>query len=767
MTKHINPFFPLLISLIFGQFLAYQNSFSQGNFTLYSLDNTPQANYVNPGFKQMNRLYVSLPMGMQSFAGINSGFKINDILQKRVQDDSLDLTPSLAVAKMAKSNFLNVDSYNELLGVGFRMKKNYLSFNVSNRLQARFSYPKDLFKIAVEGNGKELLGQRASLSGLGLDALSYIEYGVGFNRDINSKLTVGGRLKFLSGVANVQTKKSELGLYTDPTTFDITVDGEMMINSSNVAQLMDSSFSPMDMLSSTFNFKNRGVGVDLGASYQLNDKIRLTTSLLDFGYIKWNNDVTNYSTNNVNYSFKGVDLNAVLFDSVNIASSLMDTLNSTFKLQETNNAYNTGLRTRFYVGANYSINKYFTGGVLMYNEFVASKYTAGFSLSSTVKVKNWLSASLNYSVYGRSFNNIGFGLNLKGGPLQFYVMADNVLAFLNPSNAKYVHLSTGINIVIGPRKDKDGDGIVDKKDRCPDVAGDIYFKGCPDRDNDSIIDLEDECPDIAGLLKFKGCPDRDNDSIIDSKDDCPDVAGIALFNGCPDTDGDGIKDSEDECPDLAGSVENLGCPDTDLDGVIDQIDNCPTESGPKENNGCPWPDTDLDGLLDKDDLCPTIKGTIENQGCPDTDTDGDGVIDKEDECPTLAGIVENHGCPKIEVEEQEILKTAFDAMEFNTGNAVIKDVSYPSLDELAKLLTKKQEWKLKISGHTDNVGNDQSNMVLSKKRSEAIKAYLEGKGVESSRIITLFFGESVPIASNDTEEGRQKNRRVELKIVFE
>ncbi len=315
--------------------------------------------------------------------------------------------------------------------------------------------------------------------------------------------------------------------------------------------------------------------------------------------------------------------------------------------------------------------------------------------------------------------------------------------------------------------DRDGDGIKDVEDTCPDEAGLAEFQGCPDKDGDKIPDRMDDCPDLAGIPAFKGCPDTDGDSIIDPKDDCPTEAGLIAFNGCPDRDGDGIKDSEDACPDAPGPIANQGCPDTDNDGLFDFVDNCPTEYGPKENNGCPWPDTDKDGLIDKDDECPYLAGPLKNKGCPYQDTDNDGVLDKDDDCPTVAGPVDNKGCPKLAKEEEEILKTAFENLEFNTGNAIIKEVSYPSLNELAELLIKKKNWKLQISGHTDNVGDAQKNLVLSKQRAEAVKAYLVSKGVEASRLNTLFFGETQPIATNDTPEGRQKNRRVEMTVIFQ
>jgi outer membrane protein OmpA-like peptidoglycan-associated protein len=241
---------------------------------------------------------------------------------------------------------------------------------------------------------------------------------------------------------------------------------------------------------------------------------------------------------------------------------------------------------------------------------------------------------------------------------------------------------------------------------------------------------------------------------------------LKRFRGCPDTDGDGIKDDEDACPDVNGPLENQGCPDTDKDGLFDFLDDCPEIAGPKENKGCPWPDTDKDGLLDKDDDCPNLAGPIPNKGCPYQDTDKDGVLDKDDDCPATAGPASNKGCPVIEKEVEEILKTAFSALEFENGKDIIMTTSFASLDELAEVLIKKPTWGLQLTGHTDNVGDDQKNLVLSKKRAEAVRVYLASKGLDESRFYVLYFGESQPIAPNDTPEGRQKNRRVDMVIIF-
>ena len=128
--------------------------------------------------------------------------------------------------------------------------------------------------------------------------------------------------------------------------------------------------------------------------------------------------------------------------------------------------------------------------------------------------------------------------------------------------------------VIEPVKDRDGDGVVDSVDRCPDVAGVSSLQGCPDKDGDGITDADDKCPDVNGLARYNGCPvpDTDHDGINDESDKCPAVAGVARYQGCPvpDTDGDGVNDEEDKCPSVSGPTDNFGCPVIDKK-VIEKI----------------------------------------------------------------------------------------------------------------------------------------------------------------------------------------------------
>jgi outer membrane protein OmpA-like peptidoglycan-associated protein len=264
--------------------------------------------------------------------------------------------------------------------------------------------------------------------------------------------------------------------------------------------------------------------------------------------------------------------------------------------------------------------------------------------------------------------------------------------------------------------DRDGDGILDPDDGCPDEPEDIdAFEdadGCPDLDDD-----ED------------GIPDTDDDCRLDPED--PD--GWKDEDGCPDpdNDGDGIKDINDSCPLAPELVNNIrdedGCPeeDTDKDGIVDPVDKCPTE--PETYNG-----------KDDEDGCPDGKQTV--------------VVTKS---------------------EIKILKRVY----FATNKDVIKKRSYPILDAVAAVLrTNPQVELVRIGGHTDDMGKDDYNLDLSQRRADAVRDYLVAAGIDPSRLTTQGFGETEPLCKDIPEnklgkrsrkykECRAQNRRVEFKIL--
>ena len=382
---------------------------------------------------------------------------------------------------------------------------------------------------------------------------------------------------------------------------------------------------------------------------------------------------------------------------------------------------------------------------------------------------------------------VGLGAHLMVGA-NSYITGQLEYRLSNVDNRNNIQLGIGYMYNIGLNgQDTDGDGVPDNTDACPDVPGKKELGGCPDRDGDGIQDAADHCPDDAGLVALNGCPDTDGDGIGDRNDACPKVKGLPELGGCPDSDGDGVSDREDLCPDEAGPVEAEGCPDRDEDGVFDKDDRCPDEAGPSSNYGCPIKDRDNDGIADDKDRCPDDAGPSITGGCPDRDndqvadkddrcpddpgpyagcpdTDGDGVVDADDACPTEAGLATNKGCPELKEEVKEVLNFAMRAVQFETGKATLKAESFAILDQIVDIMNQYPAYALSINGHTDNVGLEENNQILSEERAKSCFQYLVSKGVSAARLGYAGFGETVPLADNGTASGRKLNRRVEFNL---
>ena len=175
-------------------------------------------------------------------------------------------------------------------------------------------------------------------------------------------------------------------------------------------------------------------------------------------------------------------------------------------------------------------------------------------------------------------------------------------------------------------------------------------------------------------------------------------------------------------------------------------------------------------LPDWRDDCPntpeTAWGYVDERGC-ELDTDGDGVPDWSDNCPTVPGLKENKGCPALKKEVKNLLKKAMQGIQFETGKATIKPVSFNILNDIAKVFIDNPTYQVEVQGHTDNVGKPAFNMQLSDKRAQSVRKYLVEHGVPENQLTAKGYGDTKPIESNKTAKGRALNRRVEFDITFE
>lgn len=527
-------------------------------------------------------------------------------------------------------------------------------------------------------------------------------------------------------------------------------------------------------------------------------KLKVGLSALDIGYAKFKKGT--YSRNFT----ADINLwNLHQFDSVSSVDSFDSLLNANYAMNKGDQYYKMNLPTAFALQVDYNIYKDFYANFTAYWSPRFKKDAEKVHDLTTFSITprwdhKWFGAFLPFS-YDNT-GNFKAGIALRVGPL---IVGTNSLGPWLTKKDIYgadAYVMLKIPIMYRSPRDKDKDKVSDKKDKCKEVPGTWEFLGCPDRDGDHIQDKDDACPDEPGTPEFQGCPDRDGDKIIDKQDACPDEPGLKEFNGCPDKDGDKIMDKEDDCPDEAGLPQFKGCPDRDLDGVMDKIDECPDKPGPASNNGCPEVKLMLidaqgntlrtviqakDGSFSFDEL-PADEFVIFNLEGENTEVYMEvkvmvgGIAKKAIRDPKdkyfrfiILKPADNKLKPednkdvaiKLNQEEAEVLKKAFDNLEFATAKDIIKTESLASLDELAALMKNKPNWRLKISGHTDNQGDKAKNLKLSEKRAKAVQNYLVSKGISADRFKTEWFGSKKPIADNKTEAGRQKNRRVEMLII--
>jgi outer membrane protein OmpA-like peptidoglycan-associated protein len=229
-----------------------------------------------------------------------------------------------------------------------------------------------------------------------------------------------------------------------------------------------------------------------------------------------------------------------------------------------------------------------------------------------------------------------------------------------------------------------------------------------------------------------------------------------------DTDKDGTPDPEDSCKTIPGPPRWHGCPvpDSDHDGINDEQDSCKTVPGVLRYQGCPIPDSDHDGINDEEDSCKNIPGLEKYHGCPVPDHDQDGVNDELDKCPDQPGPAENQGCPVVKAAINTRAQLLATKVMFQVNSTRLTENSYPAIKELADTLKTNPDLDLLIEGHTDNTGNSAYNIHLSIARAEAVKKVILGQGIADDRIQIKGYGDTRPMAGNDSAAGRAKNRRV-------
>jgi outer membrane protein OmpA-like peptidoglycan-associated protein len=559
--------------------------------------------------------------------GTSAGNNAYELKNEKVKNfDFSDLNENQDYFKSGNSDKKNLWFNTEILGPSFMFTSGKKSgvglYTRARTLINEFNLSDKTFRYFGNGNDG-IYDQPIQESMLQFKAHAFAEAGLTYGRIIWSAphhlLKMGVTGKYVVGLAAASFYSNKLAVNIAKNDIINQLEGDVNVRYSKNLDGVDDDFEDvLDKLSD-----NRGWGLDVGFSYEWRPessgwlttdqtpyKLRLNASLNDIGSVKYaNSDHGNsYSANATGKTTNDLDKqdgesfdeyftrleNQGILKSYAHADKMKVKLPTTFRFDADYHIYK-----RLFINAGTIVNM-----INRDKNQTSAQYATTFTVTPRLE-KKWF--SIYTPLYYNTLNKKAtWGAGMRLGPL--FVgsgsILSNVLGKQNVSSAD-VHLGLTMSIyqrvrthrhksapkdepkeevkpqpVVETRvdtvvksvevikevtHDKDNDGIVDEKDECPEVAGEVALAGCPDKDKDGVADKNDKCPDVAGTAKYNGCPipDTDGDGINDEEDKCPAVAGIAKYNGCPipDTDGDGVNDEEDKCPATPGKPENGGCPE--------------------------------------------------------------------------------------------------------------------------------------------------------------------------------------------------------------
>ncbi len=468
------------------------NSQAQLNFD-FNNRHLPQSSLANPAFLPQYKFN----MGFRSTNAFSlSNFNLNTFFNKNISDSQ-----SIANALKLNSSQFGVEftSATELFNFGIRSKKAYFGFNSSIQNEGAFYFPKDLLGLAFFGNA-QYIGKTAQLDFGGTQFTSYLKNQITYGRQLSNELSVGVNLAYLNGISNFAINKGFVNITTDTgvgSIYQISMESEIDAQSSMLGldptQFSDSTYkTTMNTIISNgmrdvMSLKsNRGFSADIGAIYRLNEKIRISASVQNLGFINWDKGAMTHTMPKSSWNFSGIDTSQFKQmqknDSNDIFTQIQDTFNSKFNRNSTMvSSYQTSLKPRYTIGLEFFLfprtNVQLmlgTGyGVLGNKSFVA----AGVHQ----EIGEIIDLRASYAVYDFNFpqHRLGVGASFNLGVIQPFFNISDVLGAVNYGSANTVAGSFGFNFMIGIQKDKDNDGVPDKRDSCNKVFGVISNNGCP------------------------------------------------------------------------------------------------------------------------------------------------------------------------------------------------------------------------------------------------------------------------------------------------
>ncbi len=418
----------------------------QQNQQLFHMHYLGESNFLNPAVQSECKWFIGIPvLSSVHINYTNSGFSYKQLV-RNTSESTYSLNIDKVVNRLGWRTRIGTEFHTTLFALGYKRDDYYFAFSIIEKNNIPLTFPKDLFSLGWEGNSF-FEGESARLKGTSAYAMHYREYALGISKQNRDGNFIGLKGKLLFGKLNLAVPKSDISLYTDENTFDLTLDGEMRINMSapiifeHANGQMTSSYydESVNIMQLVFNRKNWGLAFDAGFIYEWNENVTLSGSILDLGFIRWRSNLNNISAEEY-YTYQGI-----LVDSGNVFESILDSVNFEF----TNEPYTTMLPIKMYLGAEYHVSDKLEARALVSGIAYRTKFCPALTLSADYNPFGHVHLIGSYSVMCRSFKNLGLGFSLGRNPLQFYVISDNVLGLIWPLSARNINLRFGLNINLG------------------------------------------------------------------------------------------------------------------------------------------------------------------------------------------------------------------------------------------------------------------------------------------------------------------------------
>ena len=426
--------------------------------------NNPRSMFANPAFHTNEFGFFDFALGGINIDVQNVGLKYDRFFTFNDAGKPVQINLDKGLASLRDKNYLNANVAWDVFNCGRRTKHGFFTYTHRVRVMETFRYSKDLVSLLAKGNAAYLGENNPANIDLGLAVRGYMEFDFGYQMNLTEKLSIGTRLKYLAGLADLKTNNVNIKLFTDPETYALS-----LLADADVRAALPLEISMVDgkLQTGDFNlfgmFKNYGLGIDLGGEYRINDQMGVAAAINDLGFISWKtnpiqlqaglNDAGPFYQDGA-FVFSGLTTEQVnnMMDDPNYFSNLTNSLPDYLDMSlEQAQRYTTGLNTSTMVRGYYDLTPEhrFSAQLMTYATGIGVRPALTLAYSGNYNKKYDVVGT--YTMMGGSYDNIGIGASANVGGLVLYLATNNLLGFFNPVNRTQLNFQFGLSFVAGEK----------------------------------------------------------------------------------------------------------------------------------------------------------------------------------------------------------------------------------------------------------------------------------------------------------------------------